>query len=60
MERIQLFTLIQIVQLDLSEKLIEILSEKTIFKTYEEKTKNVKIPSWKDCANKTWKELGSI
>ena len=29
-------------------------------KTYEEKTKNVKIFSWEDCANKTWKELGSI
>ena len=45
---------------DLSEKLIEILSENQLFKTYEEKTKNVKIFSWEDCANKTWKELGSI
>jgi hypothetical protein len=45
---------------DLSRKLIEILSEKTIIKLYQEKTKNTKIPSWKDCANRTWKELGSI
>tara|TARA_Y100000816_G_scaffold291512_1_gene283099 strand:- start:3346 stop:4473 length:1128 start_codon:yes stop_codon:yes gene_type:complete len=46
--------------LDLSEKLIEILSEKKIINFYQEKTKNINIPSWKDCANKTWKELGSI
>jgi len=45
---------------ELSEKLIQILEDKKMINFYQEKTKNIKIPSWADCADKTWKELRSI